>query len=125
MKRLRFTSDELNKRVLAEMLRLQPTIDKRITKEKLSTLIYGYYNPTTDRSIRDSITELVIYEQYPFCATSDQAGYYIARSWDEAEPCLRELHSRGKVFTQKADGIRLGLQKNLVKMPNPVQGSLF
>ncbi len=105
---IRFTTDELNKRVLTIILEENPTPDHRITKEKLAVRIYGYYNPTVDRNIRDSITELTLLD-HPICATSDMPGYYLARSYEEASQCLAELESRKDMLEARRSGILRGL----------------
>src|SRR5512133_3049917 len=105
---MRFTSDQLNERVLKVITDANPTKDHRLTKEAIAVKIFGNYNPTIDRNIRDSITELTI-AGHPICATSDASGYYIARDYAEAEQCIAELRSRANVYSEKIDGIKRGL----------------
>jgi hypothetical protein len=115
---IRFTTDQLNYKVLALFQQYQPTPDRRLTKERLAIDIYGQYNPSIDRKIRDAVTELVL-QGHPFCATSDAPGYYIARTYEEAEQCIAELRSRSQVYEAKIDGIKRGL----VGKQQPVEGS--
>jgi len=108
MTRLRFTSDELNARVLQVITDARPTIGKRISREAISMLIYEHFDTSTDRKIRDAITELCI-QGHPICATSDIQGYFIASTYQEAEQCITELRSRSDVYNQKIEGIKRGL----------------
>lgn len=113
-KSIRFTDDELNRRVLSAIRQYQPTFDRRMSKEDMSLWIYGYYNESSDRAIRDAVTELVL-DGHPICATSDQPGYYMARSYEEALPCIAELQSRREIFDQKIQGIKRGLVSKAVE----------
>ena len=126
MTRPRFTSDELNQRVLQVIQDARPTIDKRITKEELSIRVFGYYTKDeTDRKIRDSVSELCI-AGHPICSSPEMAGYYIARNFDEAAPCFADLRSRSEVYNQKIDGIKRGLLKQpKPEMREAVQGALW
>jgi hypothetical protein len=105
---IRFTNDQLNERVLEVFLKDNPTIKRRLTKEAIATRIYGHYDPSIDRKIRDAVTELTIAGN-PICATSDACGYFIAQNYDEAEQCIAELRSRANVYSEKIDGIKRGL----------------
>lgn len=118
MKRLRFTTDQLNEKVLAAILAENPTKQNRISKATIAIKVYGHYNPSIDRSVRDAVTELTI-NGNPICATSDAKGYYLARTYEEAEQCIAELRSRSAVYDQKIEGIKRGLlnQKQVVKEP--------
>ena len=108
MKTIRFTSDELNQRVLQVITDARPTIDRRISREAISMLIYEHFDTSTDRKIRDAITELCI-QGHSICATSDIQGYYLAKDYQEAEQCIAELRSRSDVYNQKIEGIKRGL----------------
>lgn len=121
---IRFTTDELNERVLAVILAENPTLEHRITKEMLAVRIYGYYNPSVDRNIRDSVTELTL-QGYPICATSDMSGYYLARTYAEAEQCLAELESRREILKQRKDGIMRGLVNAKQPIKDAVQMELI
>lgn len=105
---MRFTSDQLNARVLQVITDARPTIDNRITKETIAVRVFGYYNEGVDRKVRDAVTELTI-AGHPICATSDKSGYFIARDYQEAEQTIAELRSRADVYDQKIDGIKRGL----------------
>jgi len=104
----RFTSDELNARVLQVITDARPTIDRRISRAAISIQIYEHFDTSTDRKIRDAITELCI-QGHPICATSDIQGYYLASNYQEAEQCIAELRSRSEVYNQKIEGIKRGL----------------
>ena len=105
---MRFTSDELNQRVLRVITDARPTIYKRISREAISMRIYDRFDTSTDRKIRDAITELCI-QGHSICATSDIQGYYLAKDYQEAEQCIAELRSRSDVYNQKIEGIKRGL----------------
>jgi hypothetical protein len=113
-KNIRFTNDQLNNRVLEVILKDNPNINRRLTKEAIAIRIYGHYDPSIDRKIRDAVTELTL-QEYPICATSDVPGYFIANSYDEASQCIQELRSRSEVYDQKIKGIKRGL----LKQPEP------
>lgn len=121
---MRFTSDQLNQRVLEVIQNANPTINRRITKEAIALRIFGRYDPSVDRKIRDAVTELAI-SGCPICATADVAGYYIARDYGEAEQCIAELRSRADVYSQKIDGIKRGLLKQQAQVREPVQTTLW
>ena len=108
MTHLRFTSDQLNTRVLQVITDARPTIDRRISREEISMRIYEHFDTSTDRKIRDAITELCI-QGHSICATSDIQGYYLASTYQEAEQCITELRSRSEVYDQKIEGIKRGL----------------
>ena len=114
MTRPRFTSDELNARVLQVINNLHPTQTNRLSREAISMAIYDHFDTSTDRKIRDAITELCI-QGHSICATSDIQGYYLASTYQEAEQCIAELRSRSEVYNQKIDGIKRGL----LKQPKP------
>jgi len=108
MTHLRFTSNELNAQVLQVIQDARPTIGKRISRAAISMRIYEHFDTSTDRKIRDAITELCI-QGHSICATSDIQGYYLARTYQEAEQCITELRSRSDVYNQKIEGIKRGL----------------
>jgi hypothetical protein len=105
---IRFTTDELNRRVLALFRQYHPTPDRRLTKERLAMGTYGYYDDAVDRKIRDAVTELVLDGQ-PICADSGAPGYYFASTYEEAQVCIAELRSRSAVYERKVQGILRGL----------------
>ena len=105
---MRFASDELNTRVLQVIQDARPTLDRRISREAISMRIYEHFDTSTDRKIRDAITELCI-QGHSICATSDVPGYYLAKTYQEAEQCIAELRSRSDVYNQKIEGIKRGL----------------
>ena len=123
-KKIRFTTDELNRRIFSAIMQYQPTKDRRMSKEIISLRVYGYYDPSTDRSIRDAVTELVI-QGHPICATSDVPGYFIARSYQEAEQCIKELRSRADIFSLKIEGIKRGLMHKNAHVNEPTQIQLI
>jgi len=122
--KIRFTNDELNKMVLSIIMTERPTPDRRLTKEAIGIRVYGYYNPTVDRNIRDSVTELTL-QDYPICATSDVPGYYLARTYEEASQCLAELESRREILKQRKDGIMRGLVNAKQPVKDAVQMELI
>ena len=82
----------------------------RITKETIAMRIFGKYNENIDRQIRDSVEILITREDSkPICATSDKAGYFIARTMNEASQTLRELQSRREAIQAKERGIIRGI----------------
>ena len=111
---MRFTSDELNQRVLEVIKDAHPTPANRLSRYFICVQVYGDYSESNDRKIRDAITELCIQGQ-PICATSDIQGYYLASTYQEAEQCIAELRSRADIFDQKIEGIKRGL----LKQPKP------
>lgn len=123
MKAIRFTTDELNRRVLALFLQERPTPDRRLTKEQIALATYGYYTQTIDRNVRDAVTELVL-NGHPLCADSSAPGYYIASTYAEAERCIAELRSRSQVYEAKIDGIKRGLLRRQQPVGEAVQISM-
>jgi hypothetical protein len=122
---IRFTTDELNKRVLQVFQEVRPTIDRRITKESICIQVFGkFINDTYDRKVRDAITELTL-QGHPICATSDVPGYFIASTYEEAEQCIMELRSRAQVFNEKIDGIKRGLVNAKQPIREAVQTTLW
>jgi len=115
----RFTSDELNARVLQVINNFHPTQTNRLSREAISMAIYDHFDTSTDRKIRDAITELCI-QGHPICATSDIQGYYLASTYQEAEQCIAELRSRADIFDQKIEGIKRGL----VNADQPIRGAV-
>jgi hypothetical protein len=76
MKTLRFTSDQLNARVLQVIQDTRPTIDRRITKEELSLRVYGICTENAIRKVRYSVARLRDMG-HPIVADSGHAGYYL------------------------------------------------
>ena len=111
MKSIRFTDDELNKRIMQIFERDQPTTSLRLSKEQIARELFGQYTMSIDRKIRDAITEIVTQGSYPICATSDRPGYYLARNMQEADQCIAELKSRAGVYFEKIEGIKRGLSR--------------
>ncbi len=111
---IRFTTDELNERVLAIILAENPILEHRITKEMLAVRIYGYYNPTVDRNVRDSIKELRD-NGYPIISTSGKAGYY----YDEnsVDAIIADYSSRIAQMSRTIKALRKGRkEKAMVQM---------
>lgn len=81
----------------------------RITKEQISMRIFGRYNENYDRQIREAVEYLTVNESRPICTTSDKAGYFIARTMNEASQTLRELQSRREAIQAKERGIIRGI----------------
>lgn len=73
---MRWTSDELNARVLQVIQDARPTIDKRITKEELSIRVFGYCTDNSKRKVRLCVARLRGMG-HPVVADSGHAGYYI------------------------------------------------
>lgn len=111
---IRFTNDELNERVLTIILAENPTLEHRITKEALAVRIYGYYNPTVDRNVRDSIKELRD-NGYPIISTSGKAGYY----YDEnsVDAIIADYSSRIAQMSRTIKALRRGRKdKEMMQM---------
>ena len=81
----------------------------RVTREELTTMLFGKYNDNLDRQVRDAIAELVTREFRPIVATSDGAGYFVARTLNEASHTLAELDSRVAALNARKQGIIKGL----------------
>jgi hypothetical protein len=76
MKTARFTSDELNARVLRVILDVRPTIDNRLTKAVISREVFGEVTQTTTRKVRDAVNELRK-QGHPIISTTDGTpGYW-------------------------------------------------
>jgi len=75
MTRLRFTSDELNQRVLQVINNIHPTQTNRLSREAISMAIYDHFDTSTDRKIRDAINELRKLG-HPIISSADKAGYW-------------------------------------------------
>ncbi|MEL7656095.1 MAG: hypothetical protein AAGU75_09320 [Bacillota bacterium] len=111
---IRFTSDEFNKKVLSIILSENPTPEKRLTKEIIAVRIYGYYNPSVDRNIRDSIKELRD-EGYPIISTSGKAGYYYDENSIDA--IIADYTSRIAQMSKTINALRKGRKgKKMVQM---------
>lgn len=111
---IRFTNDELNERVLAIILEGSLSYDRLVRKEMLAVRIYGYYNQTVDRNIRNSITELRN-EGYPIISTSGKAGYYYDENSIDA--IIADYSSRIAQMSRTIKALRRGRKdKEMVQM---------
>jgi len=119
MSKSRFTSDELNQRILEVIKDAHLTPANRLSRYSICVQVYGGYSDSNDRKIRDAVTELCI-QGHPICATSDAPGYYLAKTYQEAEQCIAELRSRSDVYNQKIEGIKRGL----VNADQPIRGAV-
>lgn len=65
-----------------------------ITKEAVSLVIWGKYNPSTDRTIRECVETLHEIYSVPVCSNSGKAGYYMPATRAELDEYLSEMRSR-------------------------------
>lgn len=82
---------------------------QRITKAEIAQAIYGEYTETIDRQIRDAVAYLVTREYRPIVATSDGAGYFVARNLEEAQHAIAEIDSRIGALVERKRGLLIGL----------------
>jgi hypothetical protein len=130
MKNIRFTTDEINEKVLAILKEIKPTPEKRLTKEIISIRVFGYYNPTTDRKVRDAVEELRNREPAePICSTPGVAGY--AYGWDYIMETIADYRARGSEDFKTAGHLESGFYRyqheekmKALKKNEPVSGSV-
>ena len=68
--------------------------DHRITKEAACLVIWGKYNQSTDRTIRECVETLHAVYGVPICTDSGKAGYYMAGNERELLNWAKEHNSR-------------------------------
>jgi hypothetical protein len=81
----------------------------RISREVLVHNLFGMFTDSHDRQVRDAIASLVTNNHRPIVATSDGAGYFVARTLHEADHAIAELDSRIGALQARKRGIIAGL----------------
>lgn len=99
-----------------------------ITKEQISMKLFNKYTETTDRNIRDAVSDLVIWFNEHIVTNTVTGGFYYASTEDEINENIADCRAREKMNRLRAEGLERAREHVFYrghKNANPAQARLI
>lgn len=102
--------------------------DNAITKEDISVNLFGKYNSSRDREIRDAVLLLVAVWDEHIVTNTTTGGFYYAANEDEIDQNIADMESRKNKLDARIEGLRRARVREFYKNYRAdvsAQGRLF
>lgn len=86
------------------------------TIESLARKVFGEFNSSTERKVREILERLTVEYHMPVCSVSGKPGRWLAANESEREAAAAELESRGRNTLDRARALRMAVVPS--KEPN-------
>lgn len=84
--------------------------DNRISKEEIGRTVFGKYNTTVDRTIREHVENMRM-NGHLICSDSGAAGYYLPANLEDVDNIVCELESRARRLFEESRMMKKAAQE--------------